>query len=395
MLRQAYAGLLWSKQFFHYDVDRWLNGDPGQPAPPPGRGEIRNGDWLHLDNHEVLLMPDPWEYPWYAAWDLAFHCVTLAHIDPEFAKSQLILLLREWYMHPNGQIPAYEWNFSDVNPPVHAWAALRVFELDGGTDYAFLTRIFHKLLINFTWWTNNKERGGNNLFQGGFMGLDNIAPIDRSKIPPETGYLEQADSTAWMAMYALDLLEMALRLAAAGPAFEDVATKFFEHFLAIAFAADNSGLWDEEDGYFYDVLHLNDGGDPDQGAVARRPDPGDGRARVPRRAPARCRSSPSAAWYLENHPKLAAAVLTRQWYDDAPADVRGLAGAAAGMLAGMFDEAGLLSPYGIRSISAYHRDHPVDISTPEGTATADYEPAESTTGCSAGTPTGADRSGSR
>ena len=306
VLRQAYAGLLWSKQFFHYDVARWLEGDPGQPPPPAGRGSIRNGDWLHLDNHEVLLMPDPWEYPWYAAWDLAFHCVTLAHIDPAFAKSQLVLLLREWYMHPNGQIPAYEWNFSDVNPPVHAWAALRVFELDGGTDFGFLTRIFHKLLINFTWWTNNKEHGGNNLFQGGFMGLDNIAPIDRSKIPPETGYLEQADSTAWMAMYALDLLEISLRLALVNDAFEDVATKFFEHFLAIAHAANTSGLWDEEDGFFYDVLHLADGRDVPikvrslvglipvtaareyhAGRLASLPD-----------------FAERAAWFLENHPDL-------------------------------------------------------------------------------------------
>src|SRR5664279_553610 len=194
--RQAFAGLLWAKQFFHYDVKRWLAGDPGQPTPPPGRGQIRNGDWRHLNNHEVILMPDPWEYPWFAAWDLAFHCVTLAHIDPAFAKSQLILLLREWYMHPNGQIPAYEWNFSDVNPPVHAWAAIRVFELDGGTDFIFLARIFHKLLINFTWWVDNKDHGGNNLFEGGFMGLDNIAPLDRSALPPSEGYLEQADSTA-------------------------------------------------------------------------------------------------------------------------------------------------------------------------------------------------------
>ena len=204
VLRQAFAGLLWGKQFYHYDVERWLAGDPGQPPPPPGRGTIRNGDWRHLNNHEVILMPDPWEYPWFAAWDLAFHCVTLAHIDPRFAKDQLVLLLREWYMHPNGQIPAYEWNFSDVNPPVHAWAALRVF-VHGRRHrlHVFLARIFHKLLINFTWWVNNKDHGDNNLFQGGFMGLDNIAPIDRSTLPPELGYLEQADSTAWMAMYAL------------------------------------------------------------------------------------------------------------------------------------------------------------------------------------------------
>jgi hypothetical protein len=382
VLRQAYAGLLWSKQFFHYDVRRWLTGDPGQPTPPPGRGAIRNGDWMHLNNHEVLLMPDPWEYPWYAAWDLAFHCVTLAHIDPAFAKSQLVLLLREWYMHPNGQIPAYEWNFSDVNPPVHAWAALRVFELDGGTDFAFLTRIFHKLLINFTWWTNNKEHGGNNLFQGGFMGLDNIAPLDRSKIPPETGYLEQADSTAWMAMYALDLFEMSMRLALQNRAFEDVTTKFFEHFLAIAHAASSAGLWDEQDSYFYDVLHLNDGRDipikvrslvgliP---VTAAREYHANSLASLPEFAE-------RAAWYLENHPELAAGVMQRQGADG----IHRLLSVVSPerlirVLESMFDEEGLLSPYGIRSISAYHREHPVVIDTGGVAASTDYEPAESTT----------------
>ncbi len=383
VLRQAYAGLLWSKQFFHYDVNRWLNGDPGQPTPPPGRGKIRNGDWLHLVNHEVLLMPDPWEYPWYAAWDLAFHCVTLAHIDPEFAKSQLILLLREWYTHPNGQIPAYEWNFSDVNPPVHAWAALRVFDLDGGTDFAFLTRIFHKLLINFTWWTNNKERGGNNLFQGGFMGLDNIAPIDRSAIPPETGYLEQADSTAWMAKYALDLLEMALRLAMQDHAFEDVATKFFEHFLSIAHAAGSSGLWDEQDGYFYDVLHLNDGRDIPikvRSLVGLIP------VTAARESHANILSSlpefaERAAWYLHSHPELAVSVLERETPDGGVHRLMTVVSRdrLEKIFNSMFDEGGLLSRHGIRSISAYHREHPVNIVTNGVTASADYEPAESTT----------------
>jgi hypothetical protein len=382
VLRQAFAGLLWSKQFFHYDVARWLDGDPGQPAPPPGRGAIRNGDWRHLNNHEVLLMPDPWEYPWFAAWDLAFHCVTLAHVDPEFAKAQLVLLLREWYLHPNGQVPAYEWNFSDVNPPVHAWAALRVFDLDGGRDLPFLTRVFHKLLINFTWWTNNKQHGDNNLFQGGFMGLDNIAPIDRSTFPPSAGYLEQADSTAWMAMYALDLLEIALRLALHDNAFEDVATKFFEHFLAIAYAADSSRLWDETDAFYYDVLHLADGRDVPvkvrslvglvpvtaaaeyhYGMLARLPD-----------------FAARAQWYLTNRPELAAAVHTRDGGDEVhrllsvvPPDK------LKQVLANVFDEGGLLSEHGIRSLSAWHRDHPFVIDTPAGTASADYEPAESTT----------------
>ncbi len=383
VLRQAFAGLLWSKQFFHYDVERWLDGDPGQPVPPPGRGAIRNGDWRHLNNHEVLLMPDPWEYPWFAAWDLAFHCVTIAHIDPELAKAQLVLLLREWYMHPNGQIPAYEWNFSDVNPPVHAWAALRVFELDGSRDYTFLARIFHKLLINFTWWTNNKDHGDNNLFQGGFMGLDNISPIDRSSFPPELGYLEQADSTAWMATYALDLLDMSLRLALHDHAYEDAATKFFEHFHAIAFAADNAGLWDPGDAFYYDVLRLTDGSavpikvkslvglvpvtaaaEYHLGIINQLPD-----------------FAARAEWYLRNKPRLAAATHTRESEGTTyrllcvvpPERLQA-------MLGGVFDEAGLLSRYGIRSVSAWHRDHPFEVSTPQGTATTDYEPAESTTG---------------
>jgi len=382
VMRQAFAGLTWSKQFFHYDVSRWLDGDPGQPAPPPGRGAIRNGDWRHLNNHDVLLMPDPWEYPWFAAWDLAFHCVTLAHIDPEFAKSQLVLLLREWYMHPSGQLPAYEWNFSDVNPPVHAWAALRVFELDGGTDHEFLERIFHKLLINFTWWTNNKQHGDNNLFQGGFMGLDNIAPIDRSTFPPELGYLEQADSTAWMAAFALDLLEIAVQLALHDPAYEDVATKFFEHFLAIAYAADNAGLWDEHDAYYYDVLHLADGTDIPikvkslvglvsvtaaaeyhYGLLKELPD-----------------FAARAEWFMANKPALASAVrersdgaVTHRLLSVVPPD------RLQRVLDSVFDEQGLLSDYGIRSISARHRDHPVQVETPTGTASVDYEPAESTT----------------
>ena len=379
--RQAFAGLLWGKQFFHYDVKRWLAGDPGQPAPPPGRGAIRNGQWRHLNNHEVILMPDPWEYPWFAAWDLAFHCVTLAHIDPAFAKSQLVLLLRDWYMHPNGQIPAYEWNFSDVNPPVHAWAALRVFDLDGGTDFKFLARVFHKLLMNFTWWVDNKDFGGNNLFEGGFMGLDNIAPLDRSAIPPGDGYLEQADSTAWMAMYALDLLSMALRLAGNDDSYEDVATKFFEHFLTIADAANNAGLWDEQDGFFYDVLHLVDGTDVpikvkslvglipitavlsyDRQASEKLPDV---KARV--------------EWFMTNNPEYQALFHVRE--------IGGVRHRLLSMvppervirvLDNVFEEKGLLSDYGIRAVSAWHRDHPFTVRVGGVTASVDYEPAEST-----------------
>jgi hypothetical protein len=381
VLRQAFAGLLWSKQFFHLDVERWLDGDPGQPQPPPGRGAIRNGNWRHLNNHEVLLMPDPWEYPWYAAWDLAFHCVTLAYIDPGFAKSQLVLLLREWYLHPNGQIPAYEWNFSDVNPPVHAWAALRVFELDGGTDYGFLARVFHKLLINFTWWTNNKDHGENNLFEGGFLGLDNIAPIDRSKIPPDLGYLEQADSTAWMAMYALDLLAMAVTLALHDRSFEDVAVKFLEHFLAIAHAANTAGLWNEEDAYFYDVLHLTDGRDVPIKVrslvglvpIAAAIDVRDG---ILEQLP---EFAERARWYVDAKPRLATSLHVRT---DGDRTHRLLCLVSperlVRVLEKMFDEDRLLSPYGIRSLSAWHRDHPFAFTTGDLVAYADYEPAEST-----------------
>jgi hypothetical protein len=259
ILRQASAGLLWSKQFYRYDVDRWLTGDPAGPAPPASRLAGRNSRWRHLDNGDVLSMPDKWEYPWYAAWDLAFHCVALAHLDPEMAKDQLSLLCREWYMHPSGQLPAYEWAFGDVNPPVHAWAALRVFEIDGGSDHEFLERIFHKLLINFTWWVNRQDADGNNVFQGGFLGLDNIGPFDRSAQLPVAGHLEQADGTAWMAMYCLNLLEMAQTLACHDPTYEDVATKFFEHFAYISTALNGQGLWDEGDGFYYDVLHRADG----------------------------------------------------------------------------------------------------------------------------------------
>ncbi len=328
-------------------------------------------------------MPDPWEYPWFAAWDLAFHCVTLAHIDPDFAKAQLVLLLREWYMHPNGQIPAYEWNFSDVNPPVHAWAALKVFELDGGTDFTFLARIFHKLLINFTWWVDNKDHGGNNLFEGGFMGLDNIAPLDRSALPPSEGYLEQADSTAWMAMYAQDLLEMALRLAMHNRSYEDVATKFFEHFLAIAGAANNAGLWDEQDSYFYDVLHLADGTDipikvkslvglvPISAALsydgltaARSPGlPGQGDL-VPGRIIPEYRQLFHTRDIGGVRHRLLALV---------PPERLVL------LLDNVFEEDGLLSKYGIRAISAWHREHPFSVQVGGMTASVDYEPAESTT----------------
>ncbi len=268
VMRQAFAGMLWSKQFYHYDVRTWLEGDPACPAPPEDRWNGRNKDWAHLYNEDVLSMPDKWEYPWYAAWDLAFHCIPLALVDPDFAKDQLILLLREWYMHPNGQLPAYEWSFSDVNPPVHAWAAWRVYKIErrlrGTADRAFLERVFHKLLLNFTWWVNRKDPEGMNIFQGGFLGLDNIGVFDRSAPLPTGGHLEQSDGTSWMGMYCLNMLAIALELAKEDPAYEDVASKFFEHFVNIAHAMNDMGrdsvsLWDAEDGFYYDVLRLPHG----------------------------------------------------------------------------------------------------------------------------------------
>ena len=244
-MRQAFAGLLWSKQFYHYVVKDWLKGDPASPPPPDERKNGRNHEWTHLYNADVISMPDKWEYPWYAAWDLAFHCVPLALVDSDFAKEQLMLMLREWYMHPNGQMPAYEWAFGDVNPPVHAWAAWRVYKIEkkrrGMGDRAFLERVFHKLLLNFTWWVNRKDAEGRNIFQGGFLGLDNIGVFDRSAPLPTGGYIEQADGTSWMAMYCLNLLAIALELASEDPCYEDVASKFWEHFLYIANAMNTPG----------------------------------------------------------------------------------------------------------------------------------------------------------
>ncbi|HEY8410221.1 MAG TPA: hypothetical protein VIK76_02420, partial [Pyrinomonadaceae bacterium] len=268
VMRQAFAGMLWSKQFYHYVIEQWLDGDPATPKPPPERVGGRNHEWKHLYNADIISMPDKWEYPWYAAWDLAFHCVPLALVDSEFAKEQLILMLREWYMHPNGQLPAYEWAFGDVNPPVHAWAAWRVYKIEkkrrGVGDTVFLKRVFQKLLLNFTWWVNRKDADGMNIFQGGFLGLDNIGVFDRSAPLPTGGHIAQSDGTSWMAMYALNLLAIALELAKEDPAYEDVASKFWEHFLYIAHAINHLGndggrMWDEQDGFYYDVLHLADG----------------------------------------------------------------------------------------------------------------------------------------
>ncbi|HET7897144.1 MAG TPA: glucosidase, partial [Flavisolibacter sp.] len=269
VMRQSFAGLLWTKQFYYYDVRTWLHGDPAEPPPPAERFTGRNHEWTHLYNDDVISMPDKWEYPWFAAWDLAFHCIAFAMIDPDFAKEQLILLLREWYMHPNGQLPAYEWAFSDVNPPVHAWAAWRVYKIDqkikGRGDIKFLERVFQKLMLNFTWWINRKDAEGNNVFEGGFLGLDNIGVFDRSRPLPTGGHLEQADGTSWMGMYCLNLLAIAMELSRVNAAYEDVASKFWEHFLYIANAINNVGkhnisIWNEEDGFYYDVLKFPEGG---------------------------------------------------------------------------------------------------------------------------------------
>jgi hypothetical protein len=384
VLRQAIAGMMWGKQFYHYDVDRWLDGDPAGPPPPDQRRAGRNHDWRHLNNADVLSMPDPWEYPWFAAWDLAFHCVPIARVDPAFAKSQLVQILREWYTHPNGQVPAYEWAFGDVNPPVHAWAALRIFEIDGGRDYEFLARVFHKLLINFTWWVNRKDADGDNIFAGGFLGLDNIGPIDRSAILPVAGRIEQSDGTAWMAMYALNLLEMALVLAERDRSYEDTATKFLEHFATIAQAMADKGLWDESDGFFYDVLALDDG----------------------QRTPLRVRSTvgllPLAAtttlgpatmarlpdftahleWFLQHKSQYRLVVGETHVRD-------GVEGRLLAIVAGdrlvrllttMLDQAEFLSPHGLRALSRYHLDHPFTVELAGAPYTVGYEPGESTAG---------------
>ncbi|MBV8995670.1 MAG: glucosidase [Pseudonocardiales bacterium] len=383
VLRQAMAGMLWGKQFFHYDVARWLDGDPAGPPPPPQRQHGRNSAWRHLNNHDVISMPDPWEYPWYAAWDLAFHCVPLARLDPTFAKNQLLLLLREWYMHPGGQLPAYEWAFGDVNPPVHAWAALRVFENDGSRDFDFLARVLHKLLLNFTWWVNRKDSEGNNVFEGGFLGLDNIGPIDRSAALPLEGVLEQSDGTAWMAMYCLNLLEMALVLAQHDRTYEDLATKFFEHFALIAAAA-HDGLWDPTEGFFYDVLSAADG----------------------RRIPLRVRSlvgllplcatttlgaailqrlpdfAGRVRWFLINLPQYTGVVGQTHVRDGAEDRLLSMVGPEQlrRILAPMLSEQEFLSPHGLRSVSRRHRDAPFVLDLPELHASVDYEPAESTSG---------------
>jgi len=380
VMRQAFAGMVWSQQFYHYDVARWLDGDPTQPAPPGARESGRNSGWRHVNNHDIIAMPDKWEYPWYAAWDLAFHCVVLAHTDPAAAKHQLLLLCREWYMHPNGQLPAYEWKFENVNPPVHAWAALAVFRIDGGEDFAFLASAFHKLLINFTWWVNRKDALGDNIFEGGFLGLDNIGPFDRSAMLSDGSLLEQSDATAWMGKFCINMLEMALRLANHDRAYEGVALKFFEHFAAIATAMQQ--LWDEADGFFYDRLRMPDGSSyplrarsmvgllPIFAAVQLEPslweNLPDFRAR--------------AVWFIEHQRERIAHL--DEFMQDGHVSLVTLVDTAQlrRVLARMLDESEFFSPYGLRSLSRFHREHPLVVALPGGGARLDYEPAESTCG---------------
>ena len=391
--RQALAGMLWSKQLYYYDIPQWLHGDPAAPPPPAGRHSGRNHDWEHLTNFDVISMPDKWEYPWYATWDLAFHCIPLALVDADFAKRQLVLMTREWYMHPSGALPAYEWALGDVNPPVHAWAALRVYQIDaeqqGRPDRAFLEGVFHKLLLNFTWWVNRKDEDGRNVFQGGFLGLDNISIFDRSAQLPTGGHIDQSDGTAWMGFYSLTMLQIALELAIANPVYQAVATKFFEHFLRIAYAMADAGgqghaLWDAEDHFFYDALHL-----PDDRIVPLRVRSLVGLVPLIAVAvlePECLDQMPDFArrmiWFVKNRPQLVGhmasvetpgrgerhlvAILTRE--------------RLSALLRYLLDEDEFLSPYGIRSLSKHHEAHPYHLALGGKTFTIDYQPGESQSG---------------
>ena len=388
VMRQALGGLLWSKQFYHYVVRDWQDGDANQPAPPESRRGGRNSEWKHLYNADVLSMPDKWEYPWYASWDLAFHCIPLAIVDSEFAKEQLLLLLREWYMHPNGQIPAYEWAFGDVNPPVLAWAAWRVYKIDkkrrGVGDRKFLCRVFHKLLLNFTWWVNRKDAEGRNVFQGGFLGLDNIGVFDRSAPLPSGGHIEQSDGTSWMAMYCLNMLSIALELACEDDAYEDVASKFWEHFVNIAHAMNTLGLWHSEDGFYHDVLHLPSGQEMPlkvRSMVGLIPLYAVETFEAERiaRFPAFSRR---LDWFLDNRPDLTAGVACmrtpgvqgRRLFSIVDPD------RLRRVLQRMLDETEFLSPYGIRSVSKKHRAEPYTLQLDGMSYQVKYEPAESSTG---------------
>jgi hypothetical protein len=384
--------MLWSKQFYHYVIKDWIDGDAGNPPPPSERRQGRNHEWRHLYNADVISMPDKWEYPWYAAWDLAFHCIPLALVDSEFAKEQLTLMVREWYMHPNGQLPAYEWAFGDVNPPVHAWAAWRVYKIDkkrnGRGDREFLKRIFHKLLLNFTWWVNRKDAQGMNIFQGGFLGLDNIGVFDRSAPLPTGGYIEQSDGTSWMAMYTLNLLAIAMELAKEEPAYEDVASKFWEHFIYIASAMSDrghgGGLWNEQDGFFYDVLRFPDGAHlpmkirsmvgliPLFAVETIEPELLDKLSGFKRRL----------HWFIDNRADLTANVACMKAPGRGERRLLSIASKEQlrSILRYMLDEREFLSPYGIRAISAHHRENPYRLQVNGAEHTVHYEPGESSTG---------------
>jgi hypothetical protein len=392
--RQAFAGMIWSKQFFYYDIPQWLDGDTGQSPSPAERKWGRNREWAHLNNADVLSMPDKWEYPWYAAWDLAFHCIPLALIDAEFAKSQLLLLTREWYMHPNGQLPAYEWAFGDVNPPVHAWATWRVFQMDRKRrgdkgDLAFLERVFHKLMLNFTWWVNRKDAQGRNIFQGGFLGLDNIGVFDRSAPLPTGGFINQADGTSWMAMYSLNLMRIALELAKHNKVYEDIATKFFEHFLHIAEAMNNIGeggigLWCEKDEFYYDALNLPNGemtplkvrsmvGLIPLFAVETLDD------ELLQQLP---EFASRLKWFLNYQPDLAK--LVSRWNEPGQGQ-RHLLSLLRGhrmkcLLRRMLDETEFLSEFGIRAVSRHHLEHPYEFWSNGTRLSVNYQPAESNSG---------------
>jgi len=389
--RQAYAGMLWSKQFYYYNIKEWLNGDPNEPPPPEARKKGRNSDWIQLNNFDIISMPDKWEYPWYASWDIAFHCIPLAQIDPEFAKNQLKLLTKEWYMHPNGQFPAYEWNFNDVNPPVHAWAAWRIYEIDRDNnnqkcDTKFLETMFHKLLLNFTWWVNRKDKDNRNIFQGGFLGLDNIGVFDRSSELPTGGFIEQSDGTSWMAMYCLNMMRISIELSLQNPIYQEMATKFFEHFLFIAGAMANIGnqeinLWDEEDQFFYDVLNIP-AKSPERikihSAIGLIPlfavevlEP-DILNKVPKFAQ-------RLEWFLNYRKDLAG--LVSRWTEPGLGERR-LLSLLRGhrmkmLLRRMLDESEFLSDYGVRSLSLFHKEHPYNFQFNGSSYMIDYEPAES------------------
>jgi hypothetical protein len=389
---QAFAGLLWSEQRYRYDVQTWLDGDPVGPPPPPERRHGRNHRWTHLYNADIISMPDKWEYPWYAAWDLAFHTVALALVDPDFAKAQLILFLREWYLHPNGQLPAYEWNFDNVNPPVHAWAAWRVYKIEqrirGSADRGFLVRVFHKLLLNFTWWVNRQDLEGMNLFEGGFLGLDNIGLFDRSQPLPGGGFMEQSDGTSWMAMFSLNMMVIAMELGREDPAYEDVASKFFEHFVWIAVAMNNigghgQGLWDEEDGFYYNVLHMPNG---THLPLRSRSIAG----LIPLFAaetiePEQCKRFPNfyrrMQWFLDHHPEVPNLVTMTHQTSRGPRHLLSIANRdrLLRLLRYTLDPQEFCSPYGIRSLSRFHREHPSRLVVDGVEHAVDYEPGESTT----------------